>query len=175
LTGTSGVIGSWRYMAPERFGAGQADARADVYALACVLYECLTGQPPYPGDSLEQQYAGHVATPPPQPSSTDPNLPKGFDSVTNKGLAKDPHQRYATTVELAHAARDATTQPIPKPAPPVPAAPPTWPVPAPAAPTTAGRDRTPSPRDVSTSATIRQPPPAEVPTRRREQRRLAPQ
>jgi serine/threonine protein kinase, bacterial len=121
LTGTSGVIGSWRYMAPEQFSARQADARADVYALACVLYECLTGQPPYPGDSLEQQYAGHVATPSPRPSSTDPNLPRGFDSVTDKGLAKDPRQRYATTVELAHAARDATTEPIPKPAPRVPA------------------------------------------------------
>jgi serine/threonine protein kinase, bacterial len=174
LTGTSGVIGSWRYMAPEQFSARQADARADVYALACVLYECLTGQPPYPGDSLEQQYAGHVATPPPRPSSTDPNLPRGFDSVTDKGLAKDPRQRYATTVELAHAARDATTEPIPKPAPRVPAAPPTSPVSAAAAPTIAGRDQTPSPRDVSTSATIWQRPPAEVPTRRREERPLTP-
>ena len=109
-------------MAPERFSTGQADARADVYALACVLYECLTGQPPYPGDSLEQQSAGHVATPPPRPSSTDPNLPSGFDSVTDKGLAKDPHQRYATTVELAAAARDATTEPIPRTTPNVPAA-----------------------------------------------------
>jgi serine/threonine protein kinase len=117
LTATGGVIGSWHYMAPERFSAKEADARADVYALACVLYECLTGLTPYLGDSLEQQYAGHVATPPPRPSSTNPNLPAEFDSVTDKGLAKDPDQRFATTVELARAARDATTVPIPRPTP----------------------------------------------------------
>jgi serine/threonine-protein kinase len=118
LTQTGGFVGSWPYMAPERFSAREADTRADVYALACVLYECLTGDRPYPGDSLEQQYAGHVATPPPQPSSTNPDLPADFDKVTGKGLAKDPDQRYATTVELAHAARDAITVPIPRPIPP---------------------------------------------------------
>ncbi len=111
MTSTGGVIGSWPYMAPERFSAQEADARADVYALACVLYECLTGHTPYPGDSLEQQYAGHVATPPPQPSSTNPDLPADFDRVTEKGLAKDPDQRYATTIELANAAHDALTAP----------------------------------------------------------------
>jgi serine/threonine protein kinase len=116
LTGTGGFIGSWHYMAPERFSAKDADARADVYALACVLYECLTGDQPYPGDSLEQQYAGHVATPPPQPSSRNPRL-SGFDRVTAKGLAKDPDQRYQTTVALARDARDAATDPVPRQAP----------------------------------------------------------
>src|ERR1700752_111593 len=76
---SAGFIGSWHYMAPERFGAQEADARADVYALACVLYECLTGHTPYPGNSLEQQYDGHRATPPPRPSSADPSLPADFD------------------------------------------------------------------------------------------------
>ncbi len=115
LTGTGGVIGSWPYMAPERFSAQEADARADVYALACVLYECLTGDTPYPGDSLEQQYAGHVATPPPRPSSTNPDLPADFDRVTDKGLAKDPDQRYQTATELANAAHEAITEaPAPK-------------------------------------------------------------
>ena len=111
LTGTSAFIGSWPYMAPERFSANEADARADVYALACVLYECLTGYTPYPGDSLEQQYAGHVATPPPRPSDTNPDVPAGFDRITERGLAKDPDQRYATTVDLA---QDAATVPIPQ-------------------------------------------------------------
>ncbi|MGO9506380.1 MAG: tetratricopeptide repeat protein [Mycobacterium sp.] len=114
LTGTGGFIGSYHYMAPERFSAKEADARADVYALACVLYECLTGQKPYPGDSLEQQYVGHVATPPPRPSNTNPNVPAEFDQVIDKGLAKDPEQRYTTTVELARAARDAAPSPIPR-------------------------------------------------------------
>ncbi len=121
-------IGSPQYMAPERFGAEEADARADVYALACVLYECLTGDTPYPGGSFEQQYAGHLSAPLPRPSSADPNL-SGFDRVTDKGLAKDPDQRYATTVEMAH---DAATVPIPAPAPPPdqPPAPPPAQVPA---------------------------------------------
>jgi serine/threonine-protein kinase len=110
LTGTAGVIGSWHYMAPERFGAGQEDQRSDVYALACVLWECLTGQRPYPGDRLEQQFAGHVAAPPPRPSSA--GAPAEFDAVIAKGMAKHPEQRYPTTVELARAARDAITTPI---------------------------------------------------------------
>ena len=114
LTATGGFIGSWPYMAPERFGPQEVDARADVYALACVLYQCLTGHTPYPGNSLEQQYAGHVATPPPEPSRANPNVPAGFDRVTAKGLAKDRNQRYGTTVELARAALAATTDPIPR-------------------------------------------------------------
>jgi serine/threonine kinase PknH len=112
LTGTGSIIGSWHYMSPERLQAGQVDARSDIYALACVLYECLTGSPPYPGDNLEQQITAHLTAPPPRPSSTDPNVPAAFDSVIATGMAKNPDQRYATTVELAHAARDATTVPF---------------------------------------------------------------
>jgi serine/threonine-protein kinase len=70
LTGTGGMIGTLHYMAPERFRAGDFDSRADIYALACVRYECLTGSRPYPGDRFEQQLAAHLAEPPPQPSST---------------------------------------------------------------------------------------------------------
>jgi len=92
-----------------------------------VLYQCLTGHTPYPGNSLEQQYAGHVATPPPEPSRANPNVPAGFDRVTAKGLAKDPNQRYRTTVELARAAVEATTDPIPRQPPTDQALPPTQP------------------------------------------------
>ncbi len=132
---TKGVIGTWHYMAPERFSSRDADARADIYALACVLYKCLTGRRPFPGDSMEQQYGGHVATPPPRPSTTQPTVPAAFDDVIATGMAKDPDERFATTVELARAARDAITTPIPQPVPAV-APPPAVPIPAPVAPPT---------------------------------------
>ncbi len=146
-------IGSPQYMAPERFSAKEADARADVYALACVLYECLTGDTPYPGGSFEQQYAGHVGAPPPRPPSADPNL-SGFDRVTDKGLAKNPDLRYATTVDMA---RDAATVPIPAPAPPPvpPPAPPPVPAPAPPpAPAPAEPEPGPTRVDETTAAPV---------------------
>jgi serine/threonine-protein kinase len=61
LTRTGMIVGSWAYKAPERFTTGDIGVGADAYALACVLYECLTGAQPYPGNSLEQQVAGHLA------------------------------------------------------------------------------------------------------------------
>ena len=116
LTGTDGMVGTLHYMAPERLSTGEVDARADIYALACVLYECLTGSRPFPGDGLERQIAAHLGDPPPQPSSSHPELPQDFDAVIARGMAKEPRQRYASTVELASAAHDAITTPIAKPA-----------------------------------------------------------
>jgi serine/threonine protein kinase, bacterial len=106
LTPEGGVIGSPRYMAPEQFRLQDADARSDVYALACVLYECVAGHAPYPGDSFEQQYVSHVFTPPPRPSSIDPSLSR-FDRIIDKGLAKNADDRYQTANELADAAHHA--------------------------------------------------------------------
>ena len=114
LTGTDSMIGTLHYMAPERLSTGEVDARADIYALACVLYECLTGSRPFPGDGLERQVAAHLSDPPPQPSRTHPELPRDFDGVIARGMAKEPRQRYASTVELASAAHDAITAPISK-------------------------------------------------------------
>jgi serine/threonine protein kinase len=112
LTSTGAVIGTWAYMAPERLNTGHADARTDVYALACVLHESLTGQPPYPGDSLESQIVAHLTKPPPRPSAMRRGVPAEFDTVIAKGMAKDPVHRHATTVKLAEHARSAISAPV---------------------------------------------------------------
>ncbi|WP_332909595.1 serine/threonine-protein kinase [Nocardia yamanashiensis] len=107
LTETGSAIGTFAYMAPERFRTGHADARSDVYALACVLYECLTGARPYAGESLEQQLTGHLNTPPPQPSLVHPGVGAAFDEVIARGLAKLPDERYTSAGALATAAKQA--------------------------------------------------------------------
>jgi serine/threonine protein kinase, bacterial len=114
--------GTFQYIAPERLGTRpEEDARADIYSLACVLYESLTGRPPFAAETMAGLVAAHLNTPPPQPSATQPDLPKQIDEVIATGMAKDPDNRYATTVELADAARDAITvsiqRPTPSPAP----------------------------------------------------------
>jgi serine/threonine protein kinase len=115
LTGTGNMIGSLHYMAPERLRAEEADARADIYALACVLYECLTGSRPFRGDSFESQVAAHLTEPPPHPSSNRADVPAELDAVIARGMAKNPGLRFPTTIELAAAARDAITVPHPRP------------------------------------------------------------
>jgi serine/threonine protein kinase, bacterial len=137
LTTVGDVIGTFHYMAPERFktqdpAAPPIDARSDIYALACVLFECLTAEHAFRGDSLEQQIGNHLVSPPPRPSATNPALPRGFDSVIAKGMAKKPSERYETAVELARAARNAVTAPAPlPPRPPEPRPPVRRPLPPP--------------------------------------------
>jgi ABC-type amino acid transport substrate-binding protein/predicted Ser/Thr protein kinase len=111
LTTAGSTLGTMAYMAPERFEGKQVDSTADIYALACVLYECLTGVRPYPADSLEQQIAGHMTQPVPRPSATDARLAP-FDDVMAKGMAKKPAKRYPTAGELAAAARRALNAPV---------------------------------------------------------------
>lgn len=107
LTSIGITIGTWAYMAPERLNTGKADARADVYALTCVLHEALTGERPFPGDSLEQQIIGHLTSPLPRPSRMQRGVPRSLDAVIAAGMAKDPALRFATTKALARAARAA--------------------------------------------------------------------
>ncbi|MGK2880568.1 MAG: serine/threonine-protein kinase [Mycobacterium sp.] len=90
LTGTGDVIGTWAYLAPERLTKGQIDSRADIYALTCVLHECLTGSQPFPANRLEQQIAAHVSLAPPRPSTMREDLPAELDTVIATGMAKIP-------------------------------------------------------------------------------------
>lgn len=130
LTSTGATIGTLAYMAPERFTTDRDDARADIYALTCVLHECLTGSQPFPGDSLERQITNHLTMPPPRPSTMQPGIPTQMDQVIAIGMAKDPDQRYATTKDLAVAARAALAGPVSQ-SPPAAVAAPGWPAPVP--------------------------------------------
>jgi serine/threonine-protein kinase len=111
LTKAGQTIGTAAYMAPEAIGAAvKTHSRVDVYALAGVLYECLTGQPPFASDmGVQGMIAHHLHTPPPQPSVTKPGIPVALDAVIAKGMAKDPDDRYQTVQELAAAARAAVS------------------------------------------------------------------
>lgn len=109
VTKTGAIIGTLAYMAPERFTTGVADARADVYSLACMLHECLTGVQPYPGNSAEQQIAGHLNLEPPKPSRANPAIPVAFDDVIARGMAKKPGERFSSAGDLAKAASAAAS------------------------------------------------------------------
>ncbi|MCU1699224.1 MAG: serine/threonine protein kinase [Mycobacterium sp.] len=111
LTSANTTIGTWAYMAPERFQAGEIRPSSDVYALACVLFQCLTGRVPFPGDTLEQVAVGHMVTPPPRPSHDHDTVPVAMDHVIATGLAKQPGDRYASTIDLAAAAQQAIASP----------------------------------------------------------------
>ncbi|GAA4804723.1 hypothetical protein GCM10023200_47640 [Actinomycetospora chlora] len=118
VAGDGQVIGTLAYMAPERLRAGPADARSDVYALACVLFECLTGAPPFgDGDPAEQVGAHLYLSPPVLPD----DVPAALGEVVARGMAKDPGARYATAgalaADAAAALRRRPTTPLAPPAP----------------------------------------------------------
>jgi serine/threonine-protein kinase len=117
LTRTGSVRGALAYMAPEQFTTGTTGPRGDIYSLACVLYECLTGKQAFTGESLEQQIAGHVRDDPPRPSEHRAGIPVGLDEVIARGMAKNPDDRYAKARDLAVAAERALAEGVhPEPA-----------------------------------------------------------
>jgi serine/threonine protein kinase, bacterial len=112
LTQSGVALGTYNYMAPERFTGDEVTYRSDIYALACVLGECLTGAPPYRADSVERLIAAHLLEPAPRPSQLRPGrIPPALDPVIGKGMAKNPADRYFTAGDLAAAAHGALTAP----------------------------------------------------------------
>ncbi|MCW2664719.1 MAG: serine/threonine protein kinase [Mycobacterium sp.] len=107
LTTVGTQIGTLNYMAPERFNDKATTPTVDVYSLACVLYESLTGHAPFAGDSLEHLVAAHLALPPPRPSVANRRVPAALDEVVTRGMAKHPDERYGTAGGLARAAQRA--------------------------------------------------------------------
>ena len=101
----------WKYSAPELFGGGDFGPAVDVYSLACVLYQCLTGAPPYRADSVKMLANAHQSKPIPRPSLAGATIPPTFDAVIAKGMAKDPAERYSSAAELATAAYQALSAP----------------------------------------------------------------
>jgi sugar lactone lactonase YvrE len=128
------LSGTPSYVAPERWTGAQPDATADVYALGCVAYACLTGRPPFAGENTGEVGAAHQHLPPPMVSPGRPHLPPAVDTVLARAVAKLPADRYQTCGEFVADLRDAAAGVEPAPSnrvtpsqltlPPPPASPP---------------------------------------------------
>jgi len=109
-TRTGSFVGTTEYSAPEQIEGRAVDGRADVYALACVLYECLAGAPPFHRPSEVAVLNAHLHAPPPKLSRAAPAVPQALEPVIEKALSKSPLDRYATCGELLAAARAAAAE-----------------------------------------------------------------
>jgi hypothetical protein len=129
IGGAGGFVGTPRYAAPEQVAGRPVDGRTDGYALGCVLYECITGRPPFPADSNEAVLFAHLEAVPPRITAERRDLPPAIDQVVRRAMAKAKQDRFSSCRELVAAARRAlpsgpTARPVPTqvlpPAPPAP-------------------------------------------------------
>jgi serine/threonine-protein kinase len=100
VTQTAAVIGTAQYLSPEQARGESVDARSDVYAAGCVLFELLAGEPPFTGDTPVAVAYQHVREEPQAPSQVNPSIPPALDSVVLKALSKNPANRYQSAAEM---------------------------------------------------------------------------
>jgi beta-lactam-binding protein with PASTA domain/predicted Ser/Thr protein kinase len=113
MTQTSAVIGTAQYLSPEQARGESVDARSDVYAAGCVLFELLVGHPPFVGDSPVSVAYQHVREDPKAPSDINRDVPPDVDAIVLKALAKNPMNRYQSAQEMrADALRAVAGRPV---------------------------------------------------------------
>ncbi len=100
MTQTAQVIGTAQYLSPEQARGERVDARSDLYSTGCLMYELLTGRPPFTGDSPVAIAYQHVRENPVPPSRLDASLPSWADSIVLKAMAKSPNERYQSAAEM---------------------------------------------------------------------------
>jgi serine/threonine-protein kinase len=100
MTSTAAVIGTAQYLSPEQARGESVDARSDVYSMGCLLYELVTGAPPFSGDSPVAVAYQHVREDPRLPSSINPGVPAELDAILLKAMSKNPANRYQSAAEM---------------------------------------------------------------------------
>jgi beta-lactam-binding protein with PASTA domain/tRNA A-37 threonylcarbamoyl transferase component Bud32 len=100
MTQTAQVIGTAQYLSPEQARGERVDSRSDLYSTGCLLYELLTGRPPFTGDSPVAIAYQHVRENPIPPSRVDPDVPAWADAIVLKAMAKSPADRYQTAADM---------------------------------------------------------------------------
>ena len=97
---TKEALGSVHYISPEQAKGGYTDSRSDIYSLSVVMYEMMTGRPPFDGESPVAVAIQHINGGAPKPSSLKPNIPVGMEQIILKGMALEPKDRYASATEM---------------------------------------------------------------------------
>src|SRR5689334_2608176 len=100
MTSTAAVIGTAQYLSPEQARGDSVDARSDVYSMGCLLYELVTGAPPFMGDSPVAVAYQHVREDPRLPSSINPEVPPELDAILLKAMSKNPANRYQSAADM---------------------------------------------------------------------------